>query len=65
MSRLLRWLRRPFRWLRFRWRMWREPCPMAKLKMQVGYELLPVAEECCREMAQWARENRELLEDEE
>ena len=53
---------KPWRWLRFRWRLYREPCAIAKLKMEIGWAMAGPVEETCLALAEWAEENRELID---
>jgi hypothetical protein len=65
-----RWWRRfklkaskPWRWLRFRWRLYREPCAIAKTKMVIGWKLLGPVEDTSLALSEWIEDNREFLDE--
>ena len=60
----MKWIRRAWRWVGFRWRLWREPDPLTKAKMRLGWAMSVPMGEVCQSMAEWVRENREWMESE-
>lgn len=53
---------KPWRWLRYRWRMYREPCVLTKNKMQIGWAMSDSLTLTCLAVADWAEDNRELID---
>ena len=54
---------KPWRWLRYRWRLYREPCAIAKTKMVIGWGLLGPVEDTVLGLSEWIGDNRDLLDE--